>query len=216
MCAQRFEKLFEPIKICDLSIKNRIVMAPMETNLGSDDGFVTEQTIGYYEERAKGGVGLITVEGLCVDAPVGKFSPRMLCVDDDKYITRLNDLTKAIHQHGAKITVQIHHAGPRADFPITKVQPVGPSPIGTLGTVPRELSIYEIEEIIRRYVKAVQRAQKANFDALEIQFGGGYLLGSFLSAVTNKRQDEYGGELKNRAKIHLDILKAVREAVGRC
>ena len=214
MSTSGFKKLFESLKIGELTLRNRIVMAPMATNFGSDDGYVTDRMISYYGERAKGGAGLITVEGLCVDYPRGKFCRGMLAGDNDKYFFKLEKLVQTIHVANAKASVQIHHAGPRADFPITGIQPVGPSPVATMGTIPRELTIGEIEEIIMRYARTAARAKRADFDAIEIQFGGGYLLGSFLSAVTNKRQDSYGGELKNRARIHLNILKAVRNEIG--
>jgi 2,4-dienoyl-CoA reductase-like NADH-dependent reductase (Old Yellow Enzyme family)/thioredoxin reductase len=211
----RFEKLLEPIQIGKMTLRNRIVMPAMNTNFGSEEGYVTQRTKDYYEERAKGGVGLVTVEAACVDYPIGKITGRQLAIDNDKFLPGLSELAQCIHRHGAKASSQLHHGGPRADYAVTHIQPVSASPIAVLrGVVPTELTPGDIAKIIARYGEAAERAKRAGFDAVEIQFGGGYLLAAFLSRVTNKRQDNYGGELKNRARIHLEILKTVKEAVG--
>ena len=218
----QFPKLFEPTRIGKMEIKNRIVMPPMGTNMGTPDGYVTEEVVCYYRERAKGGVGLIVVETTCVDAPVGKTTAYQLVIDDDKFIPGLSRLAEIIHQHGARTVLQLQHGGRGAKSSITGIQPVAPSPIpmpygtqvGYEGEIPRELAVAEIKELVHRFVRAAQRAKKAGFDGVEIHSTGYYLVAQFLSSTANSRQDEYGGSLENRARFLTEIVQAVREAVG--
>lgn len=210
-----FERLFRPIRLGEMEVKNRFVMAPMATNFSTKDGFVTEQMKAYYAERARGGVGLIIVEEACVDAPVGKGGALQLYIDDDKHILGLKQLVDIIHRHGAKAAKQLHHAGRLAATRYTNCQPVAPSAIAAPGgDMPRELSIAEIEAIVDKFAEAAERAKKAGFDGMEIQACHGYLLSNFLSADSNKRQDAYGGSLRNRAKLLLDVVDTVRNKVG--
>jgi len=211
---QQFERLFQPIRLGEMEVKNRFVLAPMATNFSSRDGFVTEQLKAYYEERARGGAGLVMIEEACIDAPVGKGGACQLYIDDDKQIPGLSELANTIQKHGVKAAIQLHHAGRLAATRYTGCQPVAPSAIvAPGGDMPRELSIAEIEAIVDRFAQGAERAQKAGFDGVEIQCVHGYLLTEFLSADSNKRQDAYGGSLKNRAKIVLDIVNAVRRKV---
>lgn len=208
-------KLFEPCAIGTMSLKNRLVMPPMVTNFGTQDGYVTDRTRYYYEARAAGGVGLIIVEATCIDAPVGKLSPNQLVIDDDKYIPPLRELAQVIQRHGARTAIQLHHAGRSAPSVVTGHQPIAPSSIPLPGgEMPRELTVGEIKEIVRRFAEAAERAKRAGFDAVEIHAAHGYLISQFLSTASNKRQDEYGGDLRNRARILLDIVAAVRGMVG--
>jgi 2,4-dienoyl-CoA reductase-like NADH-dependent reductase (Old Yellow Enzyme family)/thioredoxin reductase len=210
-----FKKLLEPVQIGRMQIRNRIVMPAMETGYGTAAGYVSPQAKDYYEERAMGGVGLIIVEVCCVDAPRGKAFMRQLSVDNDKFIPGLSELAQAIQKHGAKAALQLHHAGNSAKKAITHLQPVGPSAIARPGgEVPRELSISEIGDLVNGFTMAAKRAQQAGFDAVEIHAAHGYLLAQFLSATWNKRQDDYGGTLENRARFLLQILQAIRKEVG--
>ncbi len=210
-----FERLFQPIRLGEMEVKNRFVLTPMATNFSSKDGSITEKLKAYYMERARGGAGLVMVEESCIDAPVGKGGAYQLYIDNDKQIPGLGELAKAIHKHGARAAIQLHHAGRFAATRYTGCQPVAPSAIaGMGGDLPRELSIAEIEAIIDRFGQSAERAQKAGFDGVEIQACHGYLLTNFLSADSNKRQDDYGGSLQNRAKIVLNIVDAVRRKVG--
>ncbi|GAI40098.1 unnamed protein product, partial [marine sediment metagenome] len=109
-----FPRLFEPVRLGQLELRNRIVMPPMGTGYGSEDGFVTEQLKDYYAARARGGVGLVIVEVACVDAPVGKAFKRQLRIDDDRFLPGLSELVHTVKQHGAKIAIQLHHAGSEA------------------------------------------------------------------------------------------------------
>jgi len=214
-----FEKLFETARIGQMELKNRIVMPPMGTNLGGLDGYVTEQIKGYYEERAKGGVGLITVEVTCVDSPTGKTIARQLIIDDDRFIPGLSELVEVIHKHGAKTVLQLHHAGRGAKSSITGTQPVAPSaipmPWGTLigyqGELPRELTVNEIKDLVGKFAEAARRAKRAGFDGVLVHGTGYYLVAQFLSSASNQRRDDYGGELKNRARFLVEIIGAIRE-----
>ena len=209
------ERLFQPIHLGDMEIKNRFVLAPMATNFSSGDGLVTEQLKAYYEGRAKGGAGLVMVEESCIDAPVGKGGACQLYIDDDKQIPGLSELAGVIQKYGAKAGIQLHHAGRLAATRYTGCQPVAPSAIvAPGGDMPRELSIAEIEAIVDGFARGAARAQKAGFDGIEIQCVHGYLLSEFLSADSNKRRDAYGGSLENRVKIVLDIIRTVRSRVG--
>jgi 2,4-dienoyl-CoA reductase-like NADH-dependent reductase (Old Yellow Enzyme family)/thioredoxin reductase len=209
------EKLFQPISLGELEIRNRIVMPSMGTNFANEDGYVTEQLKSYYEERARSGVGLIIIEFSCIQWPVGKGQLRQLCVDDDKFIPGLSELAQTIKKHGARVFLQLHHAGRVAFSRFTGCQPVAPSPIPTSsGEMPRELSLAEIKNIIYRFAEGAHRAQEAGFDGVELHCTHGYLLAQFLSAASNKRQDIYGGDLRNRARLILDIMAAVRDKVG--
>jgi 2,4-dienoyl-CoA reductase-like NADH-dependent reductase (Old Yellow Enzyme family)/thioredoxin reductase len=217
-----FQKLLEPARIGQMRVKNRIVMPAMGTNLASQDGYVTEHIKDYYEQRAKGGVGLVIVEVTCVDSPVGKTMANQLVVDDNKFIPGLSELAEVIHRHGAKAVLELHHAGRGARSKITHIQPVAPSPIpmplgtavGYEGELPRELTMGEIEALVDKFARAAGRARKAGFDGVEIHGTGFYLVAQFLSSASNKRRDDYGGELKNRAKFLLEIVRAIKEAEG--
>jgi len=211
----QFKKLFEQGRIGSMSLNNRLVMPPMGTSLGSDDGFVTQRAIDYYEERAKGGVGLIIVELTCVVSPAGKIFRRQLTVDDDKFIPDLGKLAQAIQRHGAKVAIQLHHGGRQAQSSVTGEQPVAPSPIPALDCeTPRELTELEIATIVTRFAEGAERAKQAGFDGVEIHAAHGYLVSQFLSPLSNQRRDSYGGSLENRARMLLETIKAIRERVG--
>lgn len=217
-----FPKLFSPGRIGEMEVRNRIIMPPMGTGHGSTEGYVTEKLTGYYEARAKGGVGLVIIEVTCVDAATGMDMPGRLVVDDDKFVPGLSQLAEAIHRHGAKAALQLHHGGRVAKSALTGRQPVAPSaiPMPSSGwawenpEIPRELTVSEIKNLVGKYSWAAQRARKAGFDAVDIHAQGLYLPAQFLSATSNKRQDEYGGELRNRARFLLEIIKAVKESAG--
>lgn len=204
-------------QIGSLNIRNRIVMLPMGTRYADEQGFVTERMIDYYQERARGGAGLVIVEVTCVDSPRGNLLLRNLVIDDDKYIPGLSKLAAAIKKHGARAAIQLGHAGNATMLELTGgVQPVAPSALKRDGLYDpaRELSIAEIGQLVDSFAKAAERAKHAGFDAVELHCAHFYLISQFLSGAWNKRQDIYGGELKNRARFLMEILKAVRAAVG--
>lgn len=210
--------LFKPGRIGNVEVRNRLVMPPMGTSYATEGGEVTERLIRYYEARARGGVGLIVVEATCVDYPLSAIIPRQLRIDEDRFIDGLSRLVEALHSHGAKVFLQLFHAGRVARSELAGQPPVAPSPIPAPGgETPRELSREEIRQIVDKFAQAALRAQKAGFDGVEIHAAHQYLITQFLSPWSNKRQDEYGGDLNGRARFLLEIVRAIRESVGgRC
>ena len=216
MSQKQFTKLFEPGRIGSLELKNRLVMPPMGTNYALKDGSVTQRQIDYYEERAKGGVGLVVLELSCVDSPVGKAAARQIVIDDDRFIPGLSKLAEAIRRHGAKAAIQIHHAGRQTWSRLTGNQPVAPSPVPMSGgEQPRELTPSEIAALVDRFAEAAERARRAGFDGVEIHGAHGYLISEFLSPLSNLRQDAYGGSVENRARFLLEVIESIRKRVGR-
>ncbi len=213
--SQYFPKLFEPGRIGTLRLKNRIVMPPMGTKFADKAGFVTERMKDYYAERAKGGVALVITETFCVDGPRGQAITNQPRIDDDRYIPGLRQLAHAIQKHHVKAVVQLHHAGHATTFKVTGHQPVGPSTLARPGfDQPRGLTTEEIQGITGNFVQAAKRAQLAGFDGVEIHAAHQYLFAQFLSTAWNKRQDNYGGDLSNRARFLVETVRAIRDAVG--
>ncbi len=212
----KYQHIFEPLTIKHMTLKNRIVMTPMGTNYGEQNGEMSFLHINYYEQRAKGGTGLLIVENASVDSPLGSNGTTQLRIDHDSYIPRLFKLCETIHKHGACIAIQINHAGASAQSARTNMQPVSASDIPSKagGEIPRPLTKEEILQIVKKYGEAAKRAQIAGFDAVEIHAGHSYLLSQFLSPTTNKRTDEFGGSPENRARFAKMVIEEVRAQVG--
>jgi 2,4-dienoyl-CoA reductase-like NADH-dependent reductase (Old Yellow Enzyme family)/thioredoxin reductase len=208
-------KLFEPIKIGTIELKNRIVMPPMGTNFSTEDGCATKRLVNYHVERAKGGVGLIIVEGAYVE-PKGKGSVRQLAVDNDEKISGLKELAVAIRANGAKAALQLFHGGRQSHSLIIGTQPVSASEVFCRSTreTPRALTVEEIQDVIEAFADGARRTKAAGFDAVEIHGAHGYLINQFLSPLTNKRTDKYGGDVKDRTTFLLEILELARDKVG--
>ncbi|MFC2001003.1 FAD-dependent oxidoreductase [Chloroflexota bacterium] len=204
----KFERLFEAGKIGSLELKNRIVMSPMFTQLGEKEGTVTDAHVDYYAERARGGAGLIATEAAFV-------LPRQnrIFVYDDKFIPGLQRLAEAIHQADAKFAVQILSGPGMGD----KIDPVSPSgvPHPKTGVKPRILSVDEVKELVDKSSDAAQRVKKAGSDAVIVHGAHGYLMAQFLSPLTNKRTDNYGGSIENRARFAREVVEATRAKTGR-
>lgn len=212
---QKFDRLFEPGHIGSMMIKNRLVMPAMGTRYALDKGYVSQRQIDYYEARGRGGVGLIITE---ITAPCfsGRNGSNQLTISDDSYILGFRALAEAIHKHGAKIAVQLHHSGREVNTAQTGYPAVGPSAVPTItGAVPQELTTSEIADIVKQFAEGARRAKEAGIDGVEIHCAHHYLLATFVSRATNKRTDQYGGSIENRARFTLEIVKAVREVVGR-
>ncbi len=199
-----------------MTIKNRIVMTPMGTNYGEQNGEMSFLHMNYYEQRAKGGTGLIIVENASVDSPQGSNGTTQLRIDHDNYIPRLFKLCETVHSHGTCIAVQINHAGASALSSRINMQPVSASnlPSKKGGEIPRPLEKEEIIAIAKKYGEAARRAQIAGFDAVEIHAGHSYLISQFLSPTTNNRKDEFGGSKENRARFAKMVMDEVRSQVG--
>lgn len=213
---KKYPKLFEPLSVRRMTVKNRISMAPMGTNYGEQNGEMSFLHMGYYEQRARGGVGLIIVENACVDFPLGSNGTTQIRIDHDNYIPRFFKLCETVHQYGTCIAIQLNHAGASAMDSRIGMQTVSSSdcPSKPGGSIPRPLEKEEIYEIVKKYGQAAKRAQSAGFDAVEIHAGHGYLLSQFLSPTMNKRTDEFGGCAKNRARFAKLVIEEVRRQVG--
>lgn len=211
-----YKHIFEPFTVRRMTVKNRIMMTPMGTNYGEQSGEMSFLHINYYEQRAKGGTGLIMVENASIDSPEGSNGTTQLRIDHDNYIPRLFKLTETIHKHGTCIGIQLNHAGASAQSARTNMQPVSASDIPSKegGEIPRPLTKEEILRIVKKYGEAAKRAQIAGFDTVEIHAGHSYLLSQFLSPLTNKRTDEFGGSAENRARFARLVLEEVRRQVG--
>jgi 2,4-dienoyl-CoA reductase-like NADH-dependent reductase (Old Yellow Enzyme family)/NADH dehydrogenase FAD-containing subunit len=212
---EKFEKLFSPLRVKNLVLKNRLVYPPMGTGYATIFGAVTPRLIAYHRERAAGGVGLNIVEFSTVEA-AGNVNTPMLGIYDDSHIPGLKSLTDAVHEAGGKIAVQISHAGRRARAAINGgLRPWGPSPIPEMGgDFPNAMKQAQIDYIQECFQKAAVRAKKAGFDAVELHTAHGYLIHQFLSPLSNSRADHYGGSLENRARFALETLSRIREGVG--
>ena len=211
-----YPHIFSPLTVKNMTIKNRIVMMPMGTNYGEQNGEMSFLHINYYEQRAKGGTGLIIVENASIDSPQGSNGTTQLRIDHDNYLPRLFKFCENIHRYGTKIAIQINHAGASAISSRINMQPVSASDVPSKegGEIPRPLSKDEILHIVKKYGEAAKRAQTAGFDAVEIHAGHSYLISQFLSPITNKRTDEFGGSVENRTRFCRMVIDEVRKQVG--
>ena len=225
--------------IGNLKLKNRMIMAAMGSNFASKDGHTSDQLTAYYEERARGGIGLIILETSAITWPAGASMPNMIGFSKDEFIPSLKLLTQRIHQHGSKIAAQLNHSGKIAQedviagrpIPVPSIPKSEPSDMfglltqdeimnfikagGPDGKGPRyhELSIDEIQQEVQHFVDAAKRAKASNFDAIEIHAGHGYLISSFLSPAVNKRTDEYGGTTEKRARLLVEIITQIKKQI---
>jgi 2,4-dienoyl-CoA reductase-like NADH-dependent reductase (Old Yellow Enzyme family) len=207
-------------RIGKVEIKNRIVMPPMTTRLADEDGSVTAHTINYYMARVRGGVGLITVE-MASPTRAGRHRRRELGIYDDRFLPGLMQLTAAIHGGGAKASIQLGHGGGHTRTDICDDTPLAPSAIRhqvfevtDQTIIPKEMTLDDIGFTIAGFAAAAARAEKAGFDCVEIHAAHGYLISQFLNPFENRRSDAYGGSLENRARFGLEVLAAVKAAVG--
>ncbi|MBP2034037.1 2,4-dienoyl-CoA reductase-like NADH-dependent reductase (Old Yellow Enzyme family) [Clostridium algifaecis] len=208
--------LLKPLDQCKLTLRNRLVFPPMATSKSEENGGISKALLDYYDEKSHGGyISLIFIEHSFITQQ-GKASDRQLSVADDSVIGGLKKLADVIHKNGCKAVMQINHAGSATSKAVTGYETVGPSPVVNprRGLVPSELTKEDINRIIENFKDAAKRVKQAGFDGVEIHSAHGYLLNQFYSPLTNTRRDEYGGDLLGRIKIHLDIIKAVREVVG--
>jgi 2,4-dienoyl-CoA reductase-like NADH-dependent reductase (Old Yellow Enzyme family) len=211
--------LLTPARIGPVEVKNRIVMPPMTTRTADEEGFVTDDTVAYYMARVRGGTGLITVE-MASPEKAGRHRRRELGIYDDRFIPGLHRLVREIQNGGAKASIQLGHGGGHTRKDICGETPVAPSAIPhpvfetTFETIiPEEMSKARIADCVAAFAAAARRAQQAGFDCVEIHAAHGYLISQFLTPFENRRIDEYGGSLENRARFGLDVLRAVKAAV---
>lgn len=203
-----FPRLFEHGKIGNLELRNRVVSPPHITRLVARNGGVTDALVAYYRERARAGAALVVVEGTYVD----KHYPTRFYAGSDASITGLQLLVNAIHKFGAKAAVQINVSRGRAD----EFESIGPSkvPHPITGVMPRVLSVEEIDWLVEANAEGARRVRDAGFDAIMIHASHGYLVSDFLSPLSNKRDDKYGGSLGNRARLILELVNRTRQKTG--
>jgi 2,4-dienoyl-CoA reductase-like NADH-dependent reductase (Old Yellow Enzyme family)/thioredoxin reductase len=230
---EKLTRLFEPGRIGKLEIKNRIISAPlgMGFNFGTKpNGFVTDRLIAYNEARAKGGVGMIQLNTSAVARPYASsllFGPGVLGLRTAEHIPGAQRMTKAIHTHGTKISFSLGFIGaimarmiarkpPPPEYPeFSRVITATGRRDPFTGIITHTMEVEEIERIIEAFGQAAIRGKEANFDAVWIHGGHGYLIHQFLSPRTNHRTDQYGGSRENRARFPVELIKRVRKAVGR-
>ena len=234
-----YQHLLKPGKIGGLSLRNRIIMAPMGSNYAEKDGHCGERIQAYYEARAKGGVGLITMGVVSIAFPAGTAEPYQVGISKDEFIPGLKALTDRVHAHGAKISVQLQHAGKTSvrdmaegrDVWVPSMPPPPPTSDMMQSVTLKEISTFvrpskdvpvtmrvmdkgDIKQMIEWFASAAKRAQAAGFDGIEIHAAHTYILAGFLSSYYNTRTDEYGGSMENRARLLLEVIGAIRDQVG--
>lgn len=211
-----YEKLFQKGRIGNLTIRNRAVMTPMATDFASPDGTASMRLIRYYQERAKGGIGLIINEYTGVDHVTSIPAFFQLRASSDVHVAGLEMLVDAVHAHGACIFAQLHHAGSTSKPALTGQQALSASdvPIAPGAPIPRPMTIEEIREVQRKFVDAAIRCRKAGYDGVELHGAHSYLIGQFFSPYYNKRSDEYGGSFENRMRFIAEIIDGIREKLG--
>lgn len=210
-----YKHLLSPIQIGKTTVKNRVFMPPISTNLAKN-GYVTDELVAHYAARAKGGVGLIITEVTTVE-PTYVYLPGDMSICDDSYISGWNKLTDAVHQYGAKILPQLFHPA-YMSFPVSGTpQLIAPSTVGPYYAkeAPRAVTVEELKVIIRQFGEAAYRVKQAGGDGVEIHAAHAHgLLGGFLSPLYNKRTDEYGGDINGRLRLTLEVIAEVRKMCG--
>ena len=221
---RHYERLFSPGAIGTMRLKNRLVMAPIVTQYNTDTGAASEMYRNYMAARAKGGTALVIAEAAYVDL-VGKIMGCQLGIDRDELLSSHVELTEAVHRYDGKIAIQIHHGGRRANPKFTAGRVVAPSAIsedpnvylphrGEDDQAPEALTLDGIARLVQRFAEAADRAKRAGYDAVQIHGAHGYLLHQFVSPNSNHRTDDYGGSTENRLRFTLEVIRAVRQAVG--
>lgn len=206
--------LLEEQRVKGFIFNNRYVCAPFDIAKASDDGLVTDELLAIYEQRK--GPSLIVVEQAAI-SPEGQYREKLIFVDRDECIDGLSKLADIVHNNNQVAVLQINHSGSSADTSLTKMEAVAPSAVihpNVKRSMPRELTIDEINKIKKDFVEAAIRTMKAGFDGVEIHNCHGFLLSQFLSPLTNLRTDEYGGSLENRSRLLMEIVGEVRASIG--
>ncbi|MGP4065154.1 NADPH dehydrogenase NamA [Oceanobacillus sp. M65] len=204
-------KLFSPINFKNVTLKNRIVMAPMcMYSCNQEDGKVTPFHVTHYTSRAVGQVGLIMLEATAVQ-PEGRISSQDLGIWDDDHVEGLTDLNRQIHHYGSKTAIQLAHAGRKAQLDSNIFAPSALAFNDSYKT-PQQMTVEDIKETIEAFKAASKRAKQANFDIIELHAAHGYLINQFLSPLTNIREDSYGGSRENRYRLLEEIISAVKQA----
>ena len=212
---KNFPTMFTPIKIGTVTVPNRFVVPPMGNNFANPDGSMSDRSAAYYEARAKGGFGLITLESTVVYKEA-KGGPRKPCLFDDAVIPSFKNVADRCHAYGAKVSIQLQHAGPEGNskltgYPLKAASAIAPS---AGREIPEAMPTEEVYKLIECYGDAARRAQLAGIDMVEVHCAHGYLVSTFVSARTNKRTDEFGGCFENRMRLPRLIIENIRKKTG--
>jgi 2,4-dienoyl-CoA reductase-like NADH-dependent reductase (Old Yellow Enzyme family)/thioredoxin reductase len=212
----RFPNLLSTARLAGLTLKNRMILPAMGTNYANGDGSISQRFTDYYVARAKGGFALIVIEVAAVD-PLGKAVGKEAGIWDDCQIPAWKKLVVELHAHGAKVFLQLHHAGRQTSAAVIGEPPVAPSPIPCpmIQELPRELTVDEIWGIIDKYRAAAVRAKAAGFDGVELHGAHGYLIAQFMSPDANKRFDEFGGDFVGRMRFPTEIVRRIKQSCGK-
>ncbi|MFB0566259.1 MAG: NADH:flavin oxidoreductase [Candidatus Aminicenantaceae bacterium] len=207
--------LFSPIRIGSVEIPNRFVRSATHDFMANDDGSITERQTLLYKNLAQGEIGLI-ITGHVYVSPHGKASPFQTGIHDDSLIKGLKRITEAVHCYPGRVFLQLSHAGRQTKPRLCKCTPLAPSPVfePTFKVMPKEMNSNDISRVIEDFIQAGQRAKKAGFDGVQLHLAHGYLLSSFISPYTNRRQDTWGGPLENRVRIIIEILRGIKSTLG--
>lgn len=207
--------LFTPAKVGTVEISNRFVRSATHDFMAADDGSVTERQVSLFKNLAKGEIGLI-ITGHAYVHPSGKASPNQTGVDADSLIKGLSRIVRAVHRYPSRIFLQLSHAGRQTKPRLCGCTPLAPSAVyePVFKVMPKKMSRKEIQDVIENFIQGSRRALEAGFDGVQVHAAHGYLLSSFLSPYTNKRNDEWGGSLSNRARIIVEIIRGVKRLLG--
>ncbi|WP_078548361.1 oxidoreductase [Litchfieldia alkalitelluris] len=226
MTLEKFSTLFSPTNIKDIQLSNRIGLAPMTRTSATPEGVATEEMAQYYTNFANGGFSLILTEGTYTDNQYSQGYFNQPGIINDEQINAWKKVTKSVKQQGAKIFVQLMHAGALSQGNRFTSETAGPSAVKPKGeqlgfyggsgefALPKEMTEADITDVIKGFVVAAKNAKEAGFDGIEVHGANGYVLDQFLTDYTNQRLDQYGGSLENRLRLPIEVVKAVREAVG--
>jgi 2,4-dienoyl-CoA reductase-like NADH-dependent reductase (Old Yellow Enzyme family) len=208
--------LFSPIDVGGLTVPNRFARSATQDYMATDEGEATDRQVDLYARLAEGEVGLI-ISGHAFVRPDGQASPRQLAVFDDRFVEGLARIPAAVHRFPCRVFLQIAHAGRQTKERLCGCDPVSPSAVydPVSKVMPRELAADEVRALVADFVQAARRAKAAGFDGIQLHVAHGYLLSGFLSPHTNRRTDEWGGPLENRARVIVEILRGIRKLLGR-
>ena len=211
----KFPTMFSPINIGTVTVPNRFVVPPMGNNFANTDGSLSDRSAAYYEARAKGGFGLITIESTVVWSEA-KGGPRKPCLFTDDTVESFRKVAERCHRYGAKVSIQLQHAGPEGNSKLTGYPLKAASAMASHcgGEIPAAMPTEEVYRLIEAYGDAAARAQCAGIDMVEVHCAHGYLVSTFISARTNKRTDEFGGCFENRMRLPRLIIENIRRKTG--
>ena len=235
-----YDHLLSPGRIGGLTLRNRIFMTPMGSNLGEGDGIFGERARAYYRERAKGGAGLIILGSVAIAWPVSGVIPRQAAISEDRHIPGIKAVADAVHEYGGSLALQLHFGGLMSTIDVAAGRPLWtPSvpekkkggdmmdgileeefaslsaPLGTAAPNYKVLTPMDIADLVAFFAAAAERAQRAGVDGVEIHAGHGYIISEFLSPFTNRRTDTYGGSVENRSRLLNEVIAGIRGAVRR-